>query len=634
MKLDGLMKPPITFQISSNDIFINNKDLDSPEIMQSLVNLEGNFQTKRPSEFARMSGRVRGRTMIEDRDPKVQISGVPNVKKKPERRLAETLFKKNCYQMEEEGYLSDQNLAESSKVLDYKKKLLEEKIQGKKYDPLQDLQIMQSIDIERPDLNFSDAEVFQRIHENSKNSNGSLLTDKEDSYSEKGDREETFSEFENTPMERSNPKTGLILKCDLTMIKNESSSIDRKTPSINSKLENSPEEVIHSSDQKISRNTTFSRQSERKNTIRHDDKIVKACTELEKQLIDVCKFEFSKNSLRSLQIASQIAKEIKAFVENPGFAKLSPEFPKKVLDIIYFIKKVSSFGIQFLKFKTSSMRDVIKNKPSSPEKRSLALRNRIAKNKSRRSMLVLEKGRKSAGGGTPKSDSLLFFEKSVLFSAISDNKLTKETESSAKIKRKSDEISKEHEEDHKEELIVREKKSMAMAVSRFSPKRGIKRQESEISEFFLDKEPNIRIPKSHSPLIKKNRRRRSISVYPSSGSKQARKNRKSVIDILRHKNEELIKKTQRHLSFQVMNKKSEEGFRRSCFIQFKSEEEKKPNENSEEYAEKVKDAWMCVRQLQENLIQEEKKVNFFLKETFFKVKIIYLFVLGISRKVK
>lgn len=619
MKLDGLMKQSITFQISSNDIYKNNKDIDPPEIVQSLLNFESNFQTTKPSEFARMSGRVRGRTMIDERNPQAQFSKVPSGKKKPERRLAETLFKKNCYQMEEEGYLSDPNLIESSQITDYKRKfLLEEKTQGKEYDPLDNINIMESIDIERSDINFSDAEVFQRIHANSKKSNVSLLTDKEESYSEKGDREETFSEFENTSILRSNQKKGFILKGDLAMIKNDSYSVDRKTPSINSKLENSPDEVIHSSDQKISRNTTFSRQSGRKNTIRHDDKIVKACTELEKQLIDVCKFEFSKNSLRSLQTASQIAKEIKTFVESPGLAKLklSPEFPRKVLDIIDFIRKVSSFGIQFLKSKTSSMRDVIKNNPSSPEKRSLALRNRIAKNKSRRSMLVLEKGKKS-GGGTPKSDFLLFFERQALISGLSNSKLTKEIElMPSKFNRKNEEMPKEHDEDHKEELIVREKKSMAMAVSRFSPKKGIKRQESEISEFFLDKEPNIRIPKSHSPLIKKNRRRRSISVHPSSGSRQARKNRKSVIDILRHKNEQLVRKTQRHLSFQVMNKRSEEGFRRSCFIPFKSEEEKKPNETEEEYAEKVKDTWMSLRHLQENLIQEEKKVNIFFSETF------------------
>ena len=471
---------------------------------------------------------------------------------------------------------------------------------------------MESIDIERSDVNFSDAEVFQRIHANSKKSNVSLLADKEESYSEKGDMEETFSEFENTTMLRSNQKKGM--KDDLAMIKNDSYSVDRKTPSINSQLGNSPDEGI----QRISRNTNFCRQSVRKNTIRHDDKIVKACTELEKQLIDVCKCEFSKNSLRSLQTANQIANEIKTFVESPGLAKLNPEFPKKVLDIIDFIKKVSSFGIQFLKYKTSSMCDVIKNKPSSPEKRSLALRNRIAKNKSRRSMLVLEKGKKSTGG-TPKSDSLLFFERSALISSLSDSKLIKEIElAPSKFNHKKEEMSKEHDEDHKEALIVSEKKSMAMAVSRFSPKRGIKRQESEISEFFLDKEQNIRIPKSHSPLIKKNRRRRSISVHPNSGSRQAKKHRKSVIDILRHKNEQLIKKTQRHLSFQVMNKRSEEGYRKSCFIPFKSEEEKKQEETSQEYAEKVKDMWMSLRHLQENLIQEEKKVNIFFSRKHLK----------------
>ena len=337
--------------------------------------------------------------------------------------------------------------------------------------------------------------------------------------------------------------------------------------------------------------------------------------------MDICKLEFTKNSTWALQTASQIAKTIQPVFENPNLAKQSLEFPKKIADILDFINKVRSFGIQFLKFKTISMRDVIKNTPSSPERRSLALRNRIEKIKSRRSLLVLEKGRKTIDGGTSKSESLTLLELPPILVA---SNLSKET---AKLEIVNEILPKDYPKTIEKSfsqgaelnpIMGLGKKSMAMAVSRLSPKRIIKRQELECSELFLDnkiiQKPSSQSPLKHSPLLRK----RSHSCKPNSGSKRGKKNIKSVRGLsnsIRNKNEKLVKKLQRHLSFQLGNKGTEEGFRKSCLMLSVKKEEEKSSENSEEYAQKVKEAWMNLRNLLGETANEEKKV--FLKLIFF-----------------
>ena len=80
---------------------------------------------------------------------------------------------------------------------------------------------------------------------------------------------------------------------------------------------------------------------------------------------------------------------------------------------------------------------------------------------------------------------------------------------------------------------------------------------------------------------------------------------------IRYKNEKLVKKIKRHLSFQVGNW-SEEGFKKSLMLSVKKEEDKS-SDNSEEYAQKVKEAWMNLRNLLGEA-NEEKKV--FLKLNF------------------
>lgn len=134
---------------------------------------------------------------------------------------------------------------------------------------------------------------------------------------------------------------------------------------------------------------------EKKDVIRRNDEAIKQCIDLEEKLREIFELDFSKSSLRTLEMAIKLLAELKSVIMNPIQIKQSYEY-YEILEILDFVNKMINVGSKYLKYKGISSRNIIREKDANPKRQTFRYRKRMKTIKAKpSSSLSLEKARKS-----------------------------------------------------------------------------------------------------------------------------------------------------------------------------------------------------------------------------------------------
>ena len=115
---------------------------------------------------------------------------------------------------------------------------------------------------------------------------------------------------------------------------------------------------------------------EKKDVIRRNDEAIKQCIELEEKLREIFELDFSKSSIRTLELAIKLLAELKCVIMNPMQIKQSYEY-YEILEILDFVNKIINVGNKYLKYKGISSRNIIREKDANPKRQTFRYRKRM-----------------------------------------------------------------------------------------------------------------------------------------------------------------------------------------------------------------------------------------------------------------